>query len=94
MSAAEQAADQGRYEQASTLAHPPVGLPFDLSTGLITSGPFQGQDVEEVSAHIAMGHVMAGRSVSRTVEVRRSWWRFWRQTSVMHISVISGRGKA
>ena len=81
-------------EQASTLAHLPVALPFDLSTSLIIAGPFQGQDVEDVSARIAMGHVMAGRAVHRTVEVRRSWWRFWQQTSVMRISMIGERAGA
>ena len=76
-------------EQASTLADPPIVLPYDSDTGLVISGPWAGSDVDALAEAMIRGHLHAGQSVVYSLGFRRLWWRFWRRTLVVQITVLA-----
>lgn len=77
-------------EQARTLAHPPVVLPYDSDTGLVISGPWAGSDVDALAEAMIRGHLHAGQSVVYSLGFRRPWWRLWKRTPVVQITVQAG----
>ena len=73
-------------EQAHALAHPPMTLYF-TEQGLILNGSDRGQDIGEVAQRIITDHITAGRTVGFQPGTARPWWRLWRLTETMTVTV-------
>ena len=77
-------------EQAHALAHPPMTLYF-TEQGLILRGSDRGQDIGEVTQRIITDHITdhitAGRTVGFQPGTARPWWRLWRLTETMTVTV-------
>ena len=71
-------------------AHPVIVLPYDSSTGLVISGPWAGSDVNALAEAMIRGHLHAGQSVAYSLGFRRLWWRLWKRTPVVQITVRAG----
>ena len=74
-------------QQARTLTHPPVVLPYDSSTGLVTHGPWSGSDVHALAEAMVLAHLHAGRDVVYHLGFRRPWWRPCKRTPIVQITV-------
>ena len=74
-------------EQAHALTWPPVVLYFTLQ-GLILTGPDRGRDIGDVAQRIVLSHTQAGRDLSFRLGTARPWWRLWRKTETMTVSVL------
>ena len=73
-------------EQAHALAHPPMTLYFS-EQGLILRGLDRGQDIGEVTQRTITDHIRAGRTIGFQLGTARPWWRWWRQTETMTVTV-------
>ena len=81
-------------EQARILAHPPVTLYF-TEQGLVLRGSDRGQDIGDVTQRLITEHIKAGREADYQLGTARPWWRLWRETETMTVSVLGeGFGQA
>ena len=69
-------------EQAHILSHPDIVLHFTLQ-GVILTGPDRGRDIGDVTQRI----VMEGRYLAFRLRRSRPWWRLWRLTETMTVTV-------
>ena len=76
-------------EQAHALSWPPVVLYFTVQ-GLILNGPNRGRDIGDVTQRIIMEHIDAGRTAGYQLGTARPWWRLWRETETMTVTVLGG----
>ena len=76
-------------EQARILAHPPVTLYFSRSN-VVLNGPDRGQDIGEVTQRIELNLALAGRAFYVNYGLARPWWRLWRKTMTMTVTVLAG----
>ena len=74
-------------KQARILAHPPVTLYFTIQ-GVILTGPDRGQDIGDVTQRLITQHIEAGREVGYQLGTARPWWRLWRETETMTVTVL------
>ena len=73
-------------EQAHILSHPPQVLHFTLQ-GVILTGPDRGRDIGDVAQRIVLEHGQTGREVGFSLGTARPWWRMWRLTETMTVTV-------
>ena len=76
-------------EQAHILAHPDVTLYFSIQ-GLILTGPDRGRDIGDVTQRLITEHIDAGRTAGYLLGTARPWWRLWRETETMTVTVLGG----
>ena len=74
-------------EQAHALSWPPVTLYFTVQ-GLILTGPDRGRDIGDVAQRLITDHVEAGRNACFKLGTARPWWRLWRETETMTVTVL------
>ena len=79
-------------EQARILAHPPVTLHFTRSN-VVLNGPDRGQHIGLATARLITEHIKAGREVGYQLGTARPWWRLWRETETMTVTVLAGFGQ-
>ena len=77
-------------EQAHALSWPDVTLYLDEDRVLI--GPHRGRDVWKTLEQIVWGHIDAGREASWEPVTLRPWWRLWRPTRAIRITVRAMAG--
>ena len=80
-------------EQAHILAYPPQTLYFTVQ-GVVLTGPDQGRDIGNVTQRIITDHIQAGRTVGFQLGSARPWWRLWRSTETMTVTVLEAFGQA
>ena len=74
-------------EQAHILSWPPVTLYFAVQ-GLILTGPDRGRDIGDVTQRLITEHIREGRTAGYQLGTARPWWRLWRETETMTVSVL------
>ena len=81
-------------EQAHILSHPHVVLHFTLQ-GVILNGSNRGRDIGDVAQRIVLDHTRAERDLTFSLGTARPWWRLWRLTETMTVTVqAEGFGQA
>ena len=78
-------------EQAHALSWPPVTLYYDDALRILR-GPKRGRPLEELRWPLIFERRLAGWDVSERRITLRPWWRLWRPTRAIRITVRAMAG--
>ena len=78
-------------EQAHALSWPDVTL-YSGKRDEVLRGPYQGMHVATAVMRCATPHLDAGRDVVTAYLTLRPWWRLWRPTRAIRITVRAMAG--